>query len=89
MNDQRPEMVLLDLGSRTADRRVIRAQPDPAAAARRQAAGDAQLAAEHLARAVASAKAAGLVVDAELYEASATLFSWASWLGGAGAQDGP
>ena len=86
MNDQQPEMVVLDLGSGTADRRVSRAQQDPAAAARRQAAGDAQLAAERLARAVALAKAAGIPVDTEVYEASATLLSWASWLAASAAQ---
>ncbi len=57
-------------------------QPDPAAAATRQAAAAALLAAEHLARAVASARTAGIVVDPEVFEASAVVFSWAAWLAG-------
>ena len=63
-------------------------QPNAAAAALRQAAAAALLAAEHLARAVASARTAGIVVDTEVFEASATVFSWAAWLAGR-AQDPP
>ena len=64
-------------------------QPDEAAAALRQAAAAALGAAEHLARAVVMAKAAGITVDDELFEASATLFSWAGWLAGRVPKEGP
>jgi hypothetical protein len=52
--------------------------PDPAGL--RQAAGHAAIAADALARAVASAAAAGVVADDEILECSAMLTSWASWL---------
>ena len=63
-------------------------QPDAAAAALRQAAAAALLAAEHLAHAITAAKAGGVVVDVELYEASSTVFSWAAWLAGRAKQEG-
>jgi hypothetical protein len=38
-------------------------------------------AAEAFARAVAAARTAGVVVDDEVFECSATVTSWATWLG--------
>ena len=54
-------------------------RPDPADL--RRVADQAHAVAENVSRVVASAVTVGVPVDGELFECSATLTSWASWLG--------
>jgi hypothetical protein len=60
------------------------ARPDPVLL--RIVAADATAAAETLSRVITKAVTAGLVVDAEVFECSATLTSWAAWVAASAAQ---
>jgi hypothetical protein len=63
-------------------------RPNPADL--RRVAGQAEAVAESLSRVIASALTAGVTVDSELFECSATVLSWANWLAARAAQqNGP
>ena len=60
------------------------ARPNPADL--RRVADQAQAVAETLSRVIAAAMTVGVTVDNELFECSATVTSWASWLAARAAQ---